>query len=74
MWTWTRSGLPVESFSLPDRSAFRRTVTDRMLLGDLLAVAGLIVGSFLSTVITHVPDGRSVIRPGPACPSCESAI
>lgn len=36
----------------------------------LLAVLGLAVGSFLNVVIARVPSGRSIIRPGSACPSC----
>ena len=37
-------------------------------------VAGLLIGSFLNVVIARVPEGRSLLRPGSACPGCGSAI
>lgn len=40
----------------------------------LLAVLGLIVGSFLNVVIHRVPRGESVVRPRSACPSCQTPI
>lgn len=40
----------------------------------LCAVLGLLVGSFLNVVIARVPQGRSVVRPGSACPSCGRPI
>lgn len=33
-------------------------------------VAGLLIGSFLTVVTDRVPDGRSVMAPGSACPAC----
>lgn len=46
--------------------------------GPLPAVAvgllGLPVGSFLNVVVHRVPAGRSVVRPGSACPSCAHPI
>lgn len=35
---------------------------------------GLVVGSFLNVVVHRVPAGRSVVRPGSACPACASPI
>lgn len=35
---------------------------------------GLVVGSFLNVVVHRVPAGRSVVRPGSACPSCAAPI
>src|SRR3989440_9259093 len=35
---------------------------------------GLIVGSFLNVVIARLPEGRSLVRPGSACPGCGAAI
>jgi leader peptidase (prepilin peptidase)/N-methyltransferase len=35
---------------------------------------GLLVGSFLNVVIARVPEGRSLVRPGSACPGCGAAI
>lgn len=40
----------------------------------LAGVFGLAVGSFLNAVIARVPAGRSVVRPGSACPVCGAAI
>lgn len=39
-----------------------------------IAVLGLIFGSFANVVIARVPEGRSVVRPGSACPGCETPI
>jgi leader peptidase (prepilin peptidase) / N-methyltransferase len=38
------------------------------------AVAGACVGSFLNVVIARVPHGRSIVRPGSACPRCGAPI
>jgi leader peptidase (prepilin peptidase)/N-methyltransferase len=35
---------------------------------------GLVVGSFLNVVIARVPERRSLVRPGSACPGCGAAI
>ena len=35
---------------------------------------GASIGSFLNVVAYRMPLGRSVVRPGSACPSCETAI
>lgn len=40
----------------------------------IAAVFGLLVGSFLNVIIYRVPAGRSVVRPGSACPHCGSQI
>jgi leader peptidase (prepilin peptidase) / N-methyltransferase len=40
----------------------------------LATVLGLLIGSFLNVVIVRVPAGRSVVRPGSACPSCGEPI
>ena len=37
-------------------------------------VFGLCVGSFLNVVIARLPDGRSLVTPGSACPRCGAAI
>jgi leader peptidase (prepilin peptidase)/N-methyltransferase len=53
-------------------------VPDSSPAGALVVVAsavfGLLIGSFLNVVIARVPDGRSVVRPGSRCPSCETPI
>lgn len=40
----------------------------------LAAVLGLVVGSFLNVVIVRLPQGRSLWKPGSACPACGTAI
>jgi leader peptidase (prepilin peptidase)/N-methyltransferase len=40
----------------------------------VFAVFGLLIGSFLNVVIARVPEGRSLVRPGSACPGCGAAI
>ena len=37
-------------------------------------VVGLVVGSFLNVCIVRLPKGRSIIRPGSHCVTCEKAI
>ena len=38
------------------------------------ALLGLLLGSFANVVIARVPDGGSVVRPGSACPECDTPI
>lgn len=40
----------------------------------LCAVLGLLVGSFLNVVVARVPEDRSVVSPGSACPRCGTPI
>jgi len=40
----------------------------------VLAVFGLMVGSFLNVVIVRVPAGESVLRPASNCPRCQAEI
>lgn len=42
-----------------------------MLEGAVFAIAGLLIGSFLTVVVDRVPRGASVVRPGSACGSCQ---
>lgn len=45
------------------------------LLRALLAVPfGACLGSFLNVVIYRVPNGESIVRPGSACPCCDTAL
>lgn len=41
---------------------------------SLLAVLGLVIGSFLNVVVHRVPAGLSVVSPGSACPACGDAV
>src|SRR5688500_18004844 len=36
----------------------------------IAAVAGLLIGSFLTVVVDRVPRGASIVRPGSACGAC----
>jgi len=47
---------------------------DASVLPLLVAVLGLLVGSFLNVVIHRVPRGESVVFPASRCPSCGAAI
>lgn len=40
----------------------------------VLAVLGLLLGSFANVVIARVPEGRSVVTPRSACPRCGALI
>lgn len=40
----------------------------------IFVIVGLLVGSFLNVVIARVPERRSLIYPGSACPGCGAAI
>lgn len=42
--------------------------------GVLLAVVGLLIGSFLNVVIARVPAGESVVSPRSRCPRCGTEI
>jgi leader peptidase (prepilin peptidase) / N-methyltransferase len=39
-----------------------------------IAIFGLCVGSFLNVVIARIPEGRSIVFPGSACPRCGRSI
>ncbi len=41
-----------------------------MVLLVVVALYGLAIGSFLTVVVARVPAGRSIVRPGSACPRC----
>src|SRR5690554_4155885 len=45
-----------------------------LALGALFGVLGLLIGSFLNVVVHRVPLGRSLVRPGSACPACGAAV
>jgi leader peptidase (prepilin peptidase)/N-methyltransferase len=53
-----------------------RAVADAWPTGMVAAVAlfGLAIGSFLNVVIARVPAGRSLVRPGSACPGCSALL
>ncbi len=48
-------------------------MSDAALL-PLLALLGLLVGSFVNVVIVRVPAGESLVRPRSKCPLCEAPI
>ncbi len=45
-----------------------------VLLLSMLAVFGLLIGSFVNVVIVRVPVGESIIRPPSKCPLCAAGI
>jgi leader peptidase (prepilin peptidase) / N-methyltransferase len=47
---------------------------ERAFLIVVVAIAGLLIGSFLNVVVHRVPAGRSVVRPRSACPRCGEPI
>jgi leader peptidase (prepilin peptidase)/N-methyltransferase len=49
-------------------------VSITIVLGVLIGVLGLAVGSFLNVVIWRVPRGESIVTPNSHCPSCEAPI
>jgi leader peptidase (prepilin peptidase) / N-methyltransferase len=56
---------PAVSSSDPDLAAFVAAVAGAF---------GLVLGSFLNVVLYRVPRGKSIVRPGSACPSCGTPI
>lgn len=46
----------------------------KVLLVVLGFLSGAALGSFANVVITRVPQGRSIVRPGSRCPSCGTGI
>ena len=40
----------------------------------VVAVFGLLIGSFLNVVILRVPEGESIVTGGSACPKCAASI
>jgi leader peptidase (prepilin peptidase) / N-methyltransferase len=43
-------------------------------IAALLALLGLVLGSFLSVVAYRIPRGESIVRPRPSCPSCGTQL
>lgn len=58
--------------------AFRQppggTQTQQAVFALFFLLLGLCVGSFINVVAWRVPAGRSVVRPGSACPACGTPI
>ncbi|HKZ09035.1 MAG TPA: prepilin peptidase [Methylomirabilota bacterium] len=44
------------------------------VVAPALLLFGLCVGSFLNVVIARLPEGRSIVSPGSACPRCGTFI
>src|SRR5271170_2076628 len=51
-----------------------RVVALSTLIGILVFLFGLIIGSFLNVCILRIPSGKSIVLPASACPKCGEAI
>jgi leader peptidase (prepilin peptidase) / N-methyltransferase len=51
-----------------------RMVAPSTLIAIFVFLFGLIIGSFLNVCIVRIPGGKSIVRPGSACPKCGTAI
>jgi len=45
-----------------------------MPIAALVAIFGLLIGSFLNVVIHRLPLDQSIVRPGSHCPKCEKPV
>jgi leader peptidase (prepilin peptidase)/N-methyltransferase len=45
-----------------------------MMMTIMIALFGLVIGSFLNVVIHRLPLEQSIVRPGSHCPSCGNAV
>ena len=48
--------------------------TAYLLANGFAAMFGALFGSFMNVCIARMPEDRSVVYPGSACPSCGTAI
>ncbi|HET7101059.1 MAG TPA: prepilin peptidase, partial [Terriglobia bacterium] len=44
------------------------------MIQTIVALFGLIFGSFLNVCILRVPRGESIVTPGSRCPACGHSI
>ena len=65
---WRKTNVP------PVDPAYGRFVPSLLLWPFLLAVAGLIIGSFVATLVIRWPAGRSVAHGRSACDGCGRAL
>lgn len=49
-------------------------IVDEWMMVVLVAIAGLVFGSFVTLASYRIPIGRSVVHPGSRCPSCSHAL
>lgn len=47
---------------------------NEMIIGGLIFIIGLIVGSFSNVCIYRIPRNESIVRPGSHCPQCSKPI
>ena len=58
----------------PDPLLYNDAVLPPVYVDAACFLVGLVIGSFLNVVIARVPDGRSIVHPPSACPTCGSSI
>src|SRR5258705_9373778 len=44
------------------------------VIGAVVFIFGLLIGSFLNVVIYRLPLGQSIVFPGSRCPACSAEI
>ncbi len=49
-------------------------MSPRLLLTFGVGLLGACIGSFLTVVTSRIPNGKSIVLPGSACPRCGAAL
>ncbi len=46
----------------------------RSIIGIIVFMAGLLIGSFINVCLYRIPRKQSIVSPGSACPSCGTRL